>query len=92
MARLDDSEIESRLAEIEGWQREGDAICKEFERHDFVGSIDFARAIIGPAEELGHHPDLAISWDTVKVTITTHSEGGITAADFELAEQIDGVA
>jgi 4a-hydroxytetrahydrobiopterin dehydratase len=92
MAKLDDSEIESRLAELEGWERAGDAICKEFERNDFVGSIDFAKAIVGPAEEMGHHPDLAISWDTVTVTITTHSEGGITAADFELAREIDGLS
>jgi len=92
MAKLDDSEIESRLAELEGWERAGDAICKEFERNDFVGSVDFAKAIVGPAEEMGHHPDLAISWDTVTVTITTHSEGGITAADFDLAREIDGLS
>ena len=92
MAKLDDSEIESRLAELEGWERSGDAICKEFERNDFVGSVDFAKAIVRPAEEMGHHPDLAISWDTVTVTITTHSEGGITAADFDLAREIDGLS
>ena len=45
-----------------------------------------------PAEEMGNHPDLSISWDTVTVTITTHSEGGLTANDFELAERIDGLA
>ena len=92
MDRLDDSEIERRLADMEGWERVGDAICKEFERHDFVGSVDFAKAIVAPAEEMGHHPDLSISWDTVTVTITTHSEGGLTASDFELAERIDGLA
>jgi 4a-hydroxytetrahydrobiopterin dehydratase len=92
MAKLDDSQIESKLADLEGWERVDDTICKEFDRHDFVGSVDFAKAIVGPAEEMGHHPDLAISWDTVAVTITTHSEGGLTAADFELAERIDGLA
>ncbi len=92
MDKLDDSEIESRLAELEGWERVGDAICKEFERHDFVGSVDFAKAVVEPAEEMGHHPDLSISWDTVTVTITTHSEGGLTPNDFELAERIDGIA
>ena len=45
-----------------------------------------------PAEEMGHHPDLEVSWDTVTVTITTHSEGGLTANDFELAARIDGLA
>ncbi len=49
------------------------------------------RALVEPAEAMGHHPDLAISWDTVTVTISTHSEGGLTAADFELAEKIDAL-
>ena len=92
MARLDDAEIERRLAELEGWERSGDAIRKEFKRGDFVGSVDFVRAIVQPAEEMGHHPDLEISWDTVTVTVTTHSEGGLTANDFELAARIDGLA
>ena len=66
--------------------------ARSFERNDFVGSVDFVKAIVEPAEEMGHHPDLSISWDTVEVTITTHSEGGLTANDFELAERIDGLA
>ncbi len=89
MDKLEDAEVESRLSELEGWQRSGDAICKEFERNDFVGSVDFAKQIVGPAEEMGHHPDLEISWDTVKVMLTTHSEGGVTESDFELAGKID---
>jgi 4a-hydroxytetrahydrobiopterin dehydratase len=89
---LSDEEIESRLAEREGWRREGDAIVRELDRGDFVGSARFVGAIVGPAEELGHHPDLEISWATVTVRISTHSEGGITSADFELAERIDALA
>jgi 4a-hydroxytetrahydrobiopterin dehydratase len=92
MALLEDSEIEARLSELEGWKREGDAIVKEFERGDFVGSVRFVESVVEPAEEMGHHPDLEISWDTVKVTISTHSEGGLTAADFELAGKIDTLA
>jgi 4a-hydroxytetrahydrobiopterin dehydratase len=89
---LDDSEIDARLAELDGWERAGDAIEKRFERGDFVGSVRFVDSIVAPAEEMGHHPDLAISWGTVTVTITTHSEGGTTAADFELAARIDALA
>jgi 4a-hydroxytetrahydrobiopterin dehydratase len=92
MARLDDAEIERRLAELEGWERAGDAIRKGFKRGDFVGSVEFVRALVEPAEEMGHHPDLEISWDEVTVTVTTHSEGGLTANDFELAARIDGLA
>lgn len=92
MALLGDVEIEERLAGLAGWEREGDAIAKSFKRGDFVGSVRFVDALVEPAEEMGHHPDLAISWDTVTVTISTHSEGGLTAADFELAQKIDALA
>ena len=92
MATLDDAEIDRRLTDLEGWERAGDAIRKEFKREDFVGSVEFVRALVEPAEEMGHHPDLEISWDTVTVTVTTHSEGGLTTNDFDLAKRIDGLA
>jgi 4a-hydroxytetrahydrobiopterin dehydratase len=92
MALLSDSEVESRLADLPGWKRAGDAISKEFDRGDFVGSVEFASSLVAPAEEMSHHPDLEISWATVKVTISTHSEGGLTAADFELATKVDALA
>ena len=92
MATLDDADIDRRLGDLDGWERAGDAIRKEFKRDDFVGSVEFVRALVEPAEEMGHHPDLEISWDTVTVTVTTHSEGGLTANDFELAKRIDELA
>jgi len=92
VALLGDAEIEAKLAALPGWERAGDAIEKEFKREDFVGSVRFVEALVDPAETMNHHPDLAISWDTVKVTISTHSEGGLTAADFELAGKIDDLA
>ncbi|HTR74881.1 MAG TPA: 4a-hydroxytetrahydrobiopterin dehydratase [Solirubrobacterales bacterium] len=92
MALLEDEEIEARLADLGGWERSGEAISKNFGRGDFVGSVKFVDALVAPAEEMGHHPDVTISWDTVTVTISTHSEGGLTAADFELAARIDALA
>jgi 4a-hydroxytetrahydrobiopterin dehydratase len=89
---LGDSEIEARLAEHPGWERAGDAIRKSFSRGDFVGSVNFVQSLVAPAEAMNHHPDLEISWDTVTVSLSTHSEGGITAADFELAAKIDALA
>jgi 4a-hydroxytetrahydrobiopterin dehydratase len=91
MSLLSDPEIEERLGSVQGWDREGDAISKTFERGDFVGSVKFVDAIVGPAEEMEHHPDLEISWDKVKVSITTHAKGGLTESDFELAEKIDAL-
>jgi 4a-hydroxytetrahydrobiopterin dehydratase len=92
MALLSDAEIEQRLAELDGWQRRGDAIAKDFGCGDFVGAVRFVDSVVEPAEGMGHHPDLSISWDTVTVTISTHSEGGLTAADFELAGKVDALS
>lgn len=92
MAPLGDSEIEARLTEHPGWERDGSSIVKRFQRGDFVGSVNFVRSLVDPAEEMNHHPDLEISWDTVTVSLSTHSDGGITAADFELATKIDALA
>jgi 4a-hydroxytetrahydrobiopterin dehydratase len=89
---LTDEEIEAKLGELDGWSREGGAITKSFDEGDFVGSVEFVRRITGPAEEMGHHPDLSISWSEVKITITSHSAGGLTANDFELADRIDALA
>jgi 4a-hydroxytetrahydrobiopterin dehydratase len=91
MARLSDTEIEERLEGLDGWEHVGDAIVKEFENGDFKGSVDLVNRITPEAEELNHHPDLEISWSTVKVTITTHSEAGLTEGDFELARRIDAL-
>lgn len=92
MALLSDAEIEEGLAGREGWERAGEAIRKEFDCGDFVGSVRFVESLVEPAEAMNHHPDLTISWATVEVTISTHSEGGLTAADFELAGRIDALS
>ena len=91
MALLSDEEIQDKLDALQGWQREGDAIRKEVDRGDFKGSVDFVNRLTEAAEEMNHHPDLSISWSKVTVTISTHSEGGLTANDFELAARIDAL-
>jgi 4a-hydroxytetrahydrobiopterin dehydratase len=92
MALLSDSEIEKRLAGLAGWERRGEAIARQFDRGDFVGSVEFVDSLVEPAEEMNHHPDLEISWSKVTVTLSTHSEGGLTENDFELAAKIDALA
>jgi 4a-hydroxytetrahydrobiopterin dehydratase len=89
---LEDTEIESRLADLEGWTRDGDVIKKSFKNDDFVGSVRFVDALVEPAEDMGHHPDLTLSWDEVTVSITNHAAGGLTENDFVLAKRIDGIA
>jgi 4a-hydroxytetrahydrobiopterin dehydratase len=92
MARLSDEEGEERLDAVEGWEREGAAIVKEFDNGDFKGSVDFVNRITPVAEEMNHYPDLEISWSTVKVKLSTDSEGGLTTNDFDLAAKIDSSA
>ncbi len=91
MALLSDEEIGERLSGLEGWSRVGDAIAKTYSNGDFVGSVSFVDKLVAPAEEMGHHPDLEISWDEVTVSITNHAEGGLTEADLELAGRIDAL-
>ena len=92
MARLSDGEIEERLSGLSGWERDGDAIKREFELADFKGSVDFVNRLTPEAEEMNHHPDLEISWNKVTVELSTHSEGGLTENDFELARRISALA
>jgi len=91
MALLSGSEIEAKLAAHPDWRQQGEAIVREFKRGDFGGAVEFVASLVGPANAMNHHPDVTISWDTVAVTISTHSEGGLTAADFELAAKIDAL-
>lgn len=91
-ALLSDEEIERRLGELEGWERSGTEILKVFKLKDFVGSVGFVGRMVEPAEEMNHHPDLEISWNRVTVRLSTHSEGGLTENDFELARKIDHLA
>jgi 4a-hydroxytetrahydrobiopterin dehydratase len=92
MARLSDEEIGERLSGLDGWERDGDAIRRQFELDDFKGSVDFVNRLTPEAEGMNHHPDLEISWNKVTVSITTHSEGGLTENDFELAGRISRLA
>jgi 4a-hydroxytetrahydrobiopterin dehydratase len=89
---LSDDEVGRRLSELPGWERDGDAIKRRYKFEDFQASVDFVNRLTPAAEEMNHHPDLAISWNTVDVSLSTHSAGGITSSDFDLAHQIDDLA
>jgi 4a-hydroxytetrahydrobiopterin dehydratase len=91
VALLSDVEIEERLAALPEWRRAGEAIRRTYDCGDFVGSVRFLGGMVEPAEAMGHHPDLEIAWNRVTVSVSTHSEGGLTEADFELAAELDAV-
>lgn len=84
------TDIQKRLKEMEGWSYEGDSLVKTFERADFVDSVEFLEEMVPLAEDMNHHPDVTIKdYNRVKVSITTHDEGGVTELDFRLARKID---
>jgi 4a-hydroxytetrahydrobiopterin dehydratase len=96
MTLLTDAEIEKLLAEREQWQRvEGsdDAISREWKLQDFAAAIAFVDRVAQAAEAANHHPDILVhGWNKVRLTLSTHSQGGLTNADFALAGEIDRLA
>ena len=88
---LTDAEIQEQAKLLEGWTVEGKELQKTFKFKDFVEAIAFINKIVEPAEAAGHHPDLAISYNKVKVTLTTHDAGGLTSNDFELAQIVSKI-
>ena len=91
MARLSDSEIDERLAARPDWRRgEEGWIVSDRGFSDFAAAIAFVNRVAELAEAANHHPDILVhGWNKVRLTLSTHSEGGLTAADFALAGQID---
>ena len=88
---LAEAEVVSALAALPGWSRAGDEIEKTFERPSFPDAIAFVVRVGFLAEAADHHPDLDIRWRRVRVALTTHDSGGLTANDVELAQQIEAV-
>jgi 4a-hydroxytetrahydrobiopterin dehydratase len=88
MSLLTEAEIGERMASLPGWSREGDAIRAVSKRGSFGAAMLYAGAVAYLAEAANHHPDLLIQWDTVTLTLSTHSAGGLTDKDFALAAQI----
>ncbi|MBE9100280.1 4a-hydroxytetrahydrobiopterin dehydratase [filamentous cyanobacterium LEGE 07170] len=86
--RLSEEAIAQQLQAIPDWSREGDTLLCTYELTDFVDAIAFVNTLVEPAESLGHHPDLMISYNRVMISLTTHDAGGLTALDFALAEAI----
>jgi 4a-hydroxytetrahydrobiopterin dehydratase len=92
MALLSEQEIDSNLASS-GWRREGDAIVREWELEDFSQAMEFVNRVADAAEAANHHPDIHLhGWNKVRLELSTHSEGGLTQGDFDMAARIDELA
>ncbi len=89
MARLSEDQVTARLAELPEWERQGDEIVRSYQAPSFLEGIAFVRRLAELAEAANHHPDIDIRWRTVRIALTTHDDGGLSAKDFALAAQID---
>jgi 4a-hydroxytetrahydrobiopterin dehydratase len=88
---LSDAEIDANLA-AGVWQRRGQAIVREWKLDDFVKAVAFVNRVADVAEAANHHPDIEIhGWNKVRLELSTHSEGGLTQADFDMASRIDAL-
>jgi 4a-hydroxytetrahydrobiopterin dehydratase len=87
---LSDADIEQRLGEMPDWRRSPASIVRDFGFADFAEAVSFVERVAALAEAANHHPDILIhGWNKVRLTLSTHSAGGLTDADFGLAHEID---
>jgi len=96
MALLGEADIESRLASLDGWRREpGEpaSIARDFQFADFAAALAFVQRVGAAAEDANHHPDILLhGWNKVRLSYSTHSEGGLTEADFAQAARVSQLA
>jgi 4a-hydroxytetrahydrobiopterin dehydratase len=89
--KLSDVDV-ARGIEGSDWRRDGDAIVRDLEFADFAAAMDYVNRVAEAAEEANHHPDILVhGWNRVRLTLSTHSVGGLTAADLRMRERLDAV-
>jgi 4a-hydroxytetrahydrobiopterin dehydratase len=92
MALLDDAAIEQGLQRLPGWERRDQEIVKTFKHRNFVEAVAFVNQVAEIAEAAKHHPDIDIRWSRVSLKLSTHSAGGLTEKDLDVAGRIEEVA
>jgi len=92
MAVLTAAEVQSRLTSLPDWKIESGELVKTFQFRDFVAALAFVNRVGRAAESASHHPDIDIRYNRVRLALVTHSAGGLTAKDFDLAAQADQLA
>ena len=90
MSKLNLDQINSNLKNLNDWNYENDSITKQFQFKDFIEALAFVNTVGLEAEKMDHHPDiLMFAWNKVKISISTHSAGGVKEKDFALAQKIE---
>ena len=87
--RLSDIAIQRELGNLQGWSRRGDVITKTYQFRTFLTGINFVTAVAKAADAADHHPDIDIRYTKVTCTLSTHSAGGVTQKDLDMAKQIE---
>lgn len=87
--KLNNDQIEQKLADTDHWKLDNDKISRLVNFNNFREAMEFVNKVADEAEKMDHHPDMNISYDKVELTLTTHSEGGLTEKDFALAKKIN---
>lgn len=88
---MSDAVVQKELIDLPGWTREGDAIVRRYSLASFPAAIEFVRRVADRAEAANHHPDIGVYYKEVVLTLSTHSEGGITQKDIDAARAFDAV-
>jgi 4a-hydroxytetrahydrobiopterin dehydratase len=87
---MTEEQIQEALGRIAHWKREGDWLTRDLKFENFKGAMEFVNRVAVEAEAVDHHPDILIhGWNNVRLSVMTHSEGGLTGKDFNLAERIN---
>src|SRR5580692_2390622 len=91
MARLNQKQVARLMKAVPLWEKRGRSIRRKFEFGGFMGAIGFVNRVAKAAERADHHPDIDVRWNKVTLTLSTHSEGGLTAKDFSMARQCSAI-
>jgi 4a-hydroxytetrahydrobiopterin dehydratase len=91
MAKLSEPEILDRLPAAKGWERHGDMLVRSWQFPSFRRALEFVNQVAALAERLDHHPDIVLSYRTVRLELLTHSDGGLTDRDFALAGEVNAL-
>jgi 4a-hydroxytetrahydrobiopterin dehydratase len=92
MPVLSPDAAQSRLAQLPGWKIESGELVRTFEFKDFVAALRFVNRVGELAEQAGHHPDIDIRYNRVRLALISHDAGGLTVKDFDLAAQVQNLA
>ena len=90
--KFNEEQIQDSLSRIADWSRDGDWLTRDLKFENFKSAMEFVNRVADEAEALDHHPDILIhGWNNVRLSVMTHSVGGLTDKDFKLAERINGL-